>query len=191
VVSYEGPKTVARAEAEAAGAPCLASRGQLRPRQEAERFWQARHASGDAYARTRAAGQPWDRQRPRFDYLHVALPPSAVLTYRRLCLDLLAPQKCQVHQIGLWDHAGLFSLSYSVGSGVAQDEIHRALLTACQDLHGAMEYCHGVGTRLAGLMRREHGTGLDVLRRLKRCLDPNGILNPGKLALTDATTETA
>ncbi|ETX06191.1 MAG: hypothetical protein ETSY2_18620 [Candidatus Entotheonella gemina] len=191
MVSYEGPKAVAQAEAKAAAALYAQYRGQLSPRREAERFWQERHASGDAYARTRAAGQPWNRQRPRFDYLHVALPPSAVLTYRRQCLELLAQQKCQVHQSGLWDHAGLFSLSYSIGSGVSRQDIHHALLTACQDLHGAMEYCHGVGTRLAGLMRREHGAGLDVLRRLKRDLDPNGILNPGKLALSSIDTETA
>jgi FAD/FMN-containing dehydrogenase len=90
-----------------------------------------------------------------------------------------------VHQTGLWDHAGLFSMSYSAGSDASHHEMHEALLRACQDLHGAMEYCHGVGTRLAGLMRREHGSGFDMLRRLKRCLDPHGILNPGKLALTD------
>ncbi len=186
MVSYEGPKAVAQAEAEAAAMLCQRHRGQLRPHREAERFWQERHASGDAYARARAAGKPWDRQRPRFDYLHVALPPSAVLTYRRQCLELLAQHKCQVHQTGLWDHAGLFSLSYSVGADASRDDIHRALLSACQDLDGAMEYCHGVGTRLAGLMSREHGVGLDVLRSLKHGLDPNGILNPGKLALTDA-----
>lgn len=191
VVSYEGPKTVAQAEAKAAATLCTQHGGQLRPHREAERFWQERHASGDAYARTRAAGKPWDRQRPRFDYLHIALPPSAVLTYRRQGLELLAQKQCQVHQTGLWDHAGLFSLSYSVGSGTSRQDIHHALLTMCQDLHGAMEYCHGVGTHLAGLMRREHGVGLDVLRRLKHCLDPNGILNPGKLALSDTDTETA
>ncbi len=191
MVSYEGLKTVAQAEAKAAATLCQRHRGQLRPHREAEQFWQERHASGDAYARTRAAGKPWDRQRPRFDYLHVALPPSAVLAYRRQCLDLLAQRKCHVHQTGLWDHAGLFSLSYSVGTDASRDGIHHALLSACQDVGGAMEYCHGVGTRLAGLMSREHGVGLDVLRRLKRCLDPNGILNPGKLALTDADAETA
>ena len=191
VVSYEGPKTVAQAEAKAAATLCMQHGGQLRPRREAERFWQERHASGDAYARTRAAGKPWDRQRPRFDYLHVALPPSAVLTYRHLCLELLAQHRCQAHQTGLWDHAGLFSLSYSVGADTSRDDVHHALLAACQDLNGAMEYCHGVGTRLAGLMSREHGFGLDVLRRLKHCLDPNGILNPGKLALSALNTETA
>jgi FAD/FMN-containing dehydrogenase len=189
--SYEGPKTVAKEEAKAAAALCVQHGGQLRPRREAERFWQERHASGDAYARTRASREPRVRRRPNFDYLHVALPPSAVLTYRRLCLELLGQQKWQVHQTGLWDHAGLFSLSYSVGSDASHHDIHQALLTACQDLHGAMEYCHGVGTRLAGLMRREHGVGLDILRRLKRCLDPHGILNPGKLALTDTDIDMA
>ena len=62
-------------------------------------------------------------------------------------------------------------------------EVHVRLLELVQDANGAMEYCHGVGLRLAPLMHREHGSGLPVLRRLKRELDPNGIMNPGKLDL--------
>jgi FAD/FMN-containing dehydrogenase len=37
-------------------------------------------------------------------------------------------------------------------------------------------------------MAREHGMGLDILRRLKQCLDPQGILNPGKLDLATVPT---
>jgi len=46
-----------------------------------------------------------------------------------------------------------------------------------------MEYCHGVGVKLAALMEDEHGYGLEVMRRIKKVLDPNGIMNPGKLGL--------
>ena len=50
-----------------------------------------------------------------------------------------------------------------------------------QDAGGTMEYCHGVGWKLAHLAAREHGaSGLDVMRRIKAALDPAGILNPGK-----------
>ena len=44
-----------------------------------------------------------------------------------------------------------------------------------------MEYVHGVGIALAHLMREELGPGLDVGRRVRRALDPEGRLNPGKL----------
>jgi D-lactate dehydrogenase (cytochrome) len=46
-----------------------------------------------------------------------------------------------------------------------------------------MEFCHGVGMKLAHLMEREHGVGLEVMRQLKRAVDPHGIMNPGKESL--------
>jgi len=60
---------------------------------------------------------------------------------------------------------------------------HDDTLMLAQDLGGSMEYVHGVGVRLAHLMAREHGSSLDVLRRLKHALDADGLLNPGKLGL--------
>lgn len=40
---------------------------------------------------------------------------------------------------------------------------------------------HGVGVGKAKYQRIEHGEALDVMHSLKRVLDPNGILNPGKI----------
>ncbi|MDQ3858543.1 MAG: FAD-binding oxidoreductase [Actinomycetota bacterium] len=48
---------------------------------------------------------------------------------------------------------------------------------------GVMNDHHGVGLKLAPYMRAQHGGGLDALRRIKEALDPNGIMNPGKLGL--------
>jgi FAD/FMN-containing dehydrogenase len=193
ILSFEGPQRVAHAEADEARDICAAAHGRALPTRHAETFWAQRHDSGDAYAEARAAGQAWQRHRRRhpLDYLHVSLPPSAVLEYRRQGLALLAEHGLQALQTGLWCHAGLFNIAFTGADAAAFTAMQTRLLQHCQDMHGAMEYCHGVGVRLAHLMAREHGAGLDVLRRVKQCLDPQGLLNPGKLQLQASDTSTS
>jgi FAD/FMN-containing dehydrogenase len=58
-----------------------------------------------------------------------------------------------------------------------------AIYQLAHQFGGSMEYVHGVGVRLGHLMTRELGGGLNVLRSLKALLDPDGIMNPGKLGL--------
>ena len=48
---------------------------------------------------------------------------------------------------------------------------------------GALSHHHGVGINRARFVREALDGGLDVLAAVKRALDPNGILNPGKLGL--------
>ena len=61
----------------------------------------------------------------------------------------------------------------------AWDAGQRAVLAA----GGALSHHHGVGLNRGRFVRDALGAGFDVLRRVKEALDPNGILNPGKLGL--------
>ncbi len=50
---------------------------------------------------------------------------------------------------------------------------------------GALSHHHGVGLNRARYVRDALGSAFGVLEATKRALDPNGILNPGKLGLPD------
>jgi alkyldihydroxyacetonephosphate synthase len=65
---------------------------------------------------------------------------------------------------------------YYVG---AWDAGTRAVLAA----GGALSHHHGVGINRARFVREALGAGFDVFASIKSALDPNGILNPGKLGL--------
>jgi glycolate oxidase len=55
------------------------------------------------------------------------------------------------------------------------DEVHQLALR----MGGTTTGEHGVGTARAPYMAQEHGPALEVMRRIKAALDPNGIMNPG------------
>ena len=140
----------------------------------------------------------WERQWGRtFDYLHMCLPADRVLEYRQRADELLDARGIEVVEYCLWSRPEFFSMlvapvdrSHRDGRNV-EDAAVRANLAAAvdevlelaQDMGGIMEYCHGVGVKLNHLLGREQGAGREVLRDLKRMLDPAGILNPGKLGL--------
>jgi len=95
----------------------------------------------------------------------------------------------RLQESGLWVHPELFSMRLGTeddGANQAQlrlEETVEELLRLAQKMGGSMEYTHGIGVKLAPLMAEEHGYGLEVMRRIKQTLDPNGILNPGKMGL--------
>jgi alkyldihydroxyacetonephosphate synthase len=68
----------------------------------------------------------------------------------------------------------------------AVEKMHRmwdAILKECHRQGGSMSHHHGVGLFRAQWMRAEHGAGFDLLAALKRQLDPDNLLLPGKLGL--------
>ncbi len=164
-----------------------ANGGRDLPREQAQSFWDHRHVVAERFAR----GNPRDRHfrspEVAYDYLHVALPPSRVLAFRDRCHAETARTGVALLECGLWTAPDFFSAVFALpaehGGHDRLGGVIDTLLQACQDLGGSMEYVHGAGRRLAHLMPREHGETLDVLRRIKSALDPDGILNPGKLGL--------
>jgi alkyldihydroxyacetonephosphate synthase len=64
---------------------------------------------------------------------------------------------------------------------------YRASWKAAMDVtlahRGSISHHHGIGIARGGYLRDALGAGYEVLEAMKRSLDPNGILNPGKLGL--------
>jgi len=77
-------------------------------------------------------------------------------------------------------------------SGVDDEERRRAesaveeVFRKTVELGGTISGEHGVGIAKAPFLEMEVGPlGVSVMRRLKDCFDPNGILNPGKIFLSE------
>ena len=191
-IAFEGFKEDVQAQWARALDICRRYDGRQGSREESAQFWNTRHAPGERYKRNvLESSDPAKARRGasslRIDYLHVALPISRVLEYRRACMRLFADNGIHVREWSVWARPEFFSFlivqerdedsTASLDMGRIVDEV----LTLAQQLGGSMEYCHGVGLKLAHLMEAEHGSGMDVMRRIKRTVDPGNILNPGKL----------
>ncbi|MGH3501231.1 MAG: FAD-binding oxidoreductase [Nocardioidaceae bacterium] len=91
--------------------------------------------------------------------------------------------------IGVVGHAGDGNFHPTVVfDGQDPDQVETAkhafddIMAISLDLGGTITGEHGVGMLKMGLLERELGSlSLDVHRRLKASLDPQGILNPGKI----------
>ena len=191
---FEGFTEGVAAQAQRTAAVCDAAGGYSLGTEPTEHYWEGRRDSAENYKLT-ALGQPrkvrWNRWRRRrgFDYLHLALPASRVLEYKRQAGEILAGQGIAVAEYAIWSRPEMFSMLILPESGDPSEARQRLartvdhVLKLGQDMGGTMEYCHGVGVKLNHLLARELGESHDVIRQLKQTLDPNNIMNPGKLGL--------
>jgi len=60
------------------------------------------------------------------------------------------------------------------------NRVWNAAMTAVLENGGMINEHHGVGLKLGRFMRRQYGDAWPFLLRLKKMIDPNGIMNPGK-----------
>jgi FAD/FMN-containing dehydrogenase len=82
-------------------------------------------------------------------------------------------------------HVGDGNLHYNVGSEALlsrRDEVSRIVYDTLEPFGGSISAEHGLGQLKREEIRRHKSTlELELMRTLKRTLDPNGLMNPGKL----------
>jgi glycolate oxidase len=91
-------------------------------------------------------------------------------------------------------HAGDGNIHVNIMiQGTDADEVRRAeeaveeVFRTTVEMGGTISGEHGVGLVKAPFLEMEVGPmGVSVMKRLKQCFDPNGILNPGKIFLEEA-----
>ena len=150
---------------------------QARLPEDRSRLWRARH---DAY---------WAARALRPD--HGALTTDSIVPPSRLAEAILGTQR-DIAASGLLapivGHVGdgnfhTVILVPPTPDGMARAwALDRAIVERAQSLGGSCSGEHGVGLGKRDFLLREHGAAaLAVMRGIKASLDPNGILNPGKL----------
>lgn len=91
----------------------------------------------------------------------------------------------------IFGHVGDGNLHYNIGMGDAsatarlmerRDAVNALVYEAVSALGGSISAEHGIGQlKRAELAHRKSALELELMRTLKRALDPSGIMNPGKV----------
>lgn len=142
-----------------------------------DRLWKMRHQTYEILVRANPGSA--------FLIVDVAVPVSVYPRLVAAAQQAMQKRDLKGYMLG---HAGDGNLhpllpytpedpeSYALASAV-QEEI----VVAAIEMDGTATGEHGVGLGKRKFMAREHGSSLDVMRRIKDSLDPNHILNPGKI----------
>jgi D-lactate dehydrogenase (cytochrome) len=120
----------------------------------------------------------------------VSVPVAAMPAFLREAGDAVQALIPGVRPVP-FGHMGDGNIHYNISQPVGADK-QRFI----ERWHDVNDVVHGIVTRLGGSISAEHGIGvlkrdllpavkdpiaLEIMRSLKRTLDPNGILNPGKV----------
>ncbi len=142
---------------------------------ERKQLWHARHSSYEIMVRSHP-----DKQ---FFINDVAVPISAYPELISYVEELKRDHQVVAYMIG---HAGDGNVHVEFPYASAEEyakrlELNKLIVLKALSLGGTATGEHGVGIGKAAYMVNEHGPALDVMRSIKQTLDPNGILNPGKI----------
>lgn len=145
---------------------------------DAERLWQGRKDIAGMMGELGLTNIPED----------LTVPMSRIAEYLARCQNIAKKHELQIINFG---HAGDGNFHTNILYKSDDPEEKKRIEPTRRDLHelacslgGTLTGEHGIGITKAGFMDLEHDpAALKVMRLLKNALDPNHILNPGKLDL--------
>lgn len=125
----------------------------------------------------------------------IVVPRSRLPDMMAFLQDLAARTGLRIVNFG---HAGDGNVHVNVMiSGTDEEERRRAdeavaeIFRTTVALGGTISGEHGIGIAKAPFLEMEVGPlGVSVMKRVKRCFDPNGILNPGKIFADEGAVRT-
>ena len=145
--------------------------------EERATLWQARHNVLYATIASRPGAKPWTSD--------VCVPISRLAECIVETQDDLRRSKIVAPLVG---HAGdgNFHLIFMVNTDDAAEletvkAANARLVERALGMGGTCTGEHGVGFGKLKYLRQEHGESLDTMRVIKHALDPNNLMNPGKL----------
>ncbi|MGH7928172.1 MAG: FAD-binding oxidoreductase, partial [Candidatus Binatia bacterium] len=154
-LGFEGMRESAAAEEARALAICRRHGATPLPQEEAERFWRERHAIARRFLNNRRERRERGRDGVYRDWIHVALPSSKVLPFRKAAIEIVKRRGVRLHESGLWIQPELFSMPLMIEDSsegakgrdaqLVLEETVEELLRLVQQMVGSMEYTHGVG----------------------------------------------
>lgn len=146
-------------------------------RDERDRLWKMRHHTYEVLVRNNPGTS--------FVVCDVAAPASAYPKLIDACNKAMESRGIKSYIVG---HAGdgnahplIPYLPNDPESYKRASEASGEMVEAALALGGTATGEHGVGIGKRKYMAREHGASLEVMRAIKKTLDPNGILNPEKM----------
>ncbi|MBC9782914.1 FAD-binding protein [Heliobacterium chlorum] len=179
LIEVDGIPEVVAKEAESVEEVCKQFKGNVRVAEtdkERDQLWAARRAALPALAQKSPTTVLEDATVPR------SRIPEMLRAIRQIAkkYDLL---------IGTFGHAGDGNLHPTILCDERNEEqmkrVHKAvdeIFRVAVDLGGTLSGEHGIGMAKMKYLEWELGaTGVDVLRRIKEALDPEYLLNPGKM----------
>ena len=181
MLEFHGSDTGVREQAETMAQICKAHGGEdfrwVTRQEDRSRLWSARH---------------------RAYFAVMAMAPGKKAMVTDACVPISRLAECIEETRADLEATGLLSpIVGHIGDGnfhcqILCDPDDEDAITACRAFVGRLAEralamggtCtgeHGVGANKIGYVEQEHGSAVDVMRAIKRALDPDNLLNPGKV----------
>ena len=145
--------------------------------EDRHKLWEARHKSYYAGLALRPGAKGWSTD--------VCVPVSALsgsIRHARALLATCSVPSLIVGHVGDGNYHVMFIVDPSSPSELAEiAEINKQIVHYAISVGGTCTGEHGVGVGKIPYMREEHGDAVDLMVRLKKAIDPDGIMNPGKI----------